>query len=348
MTAYFNLPALDMEGKPAATGAGALYPSPVVPVPVEGREKQELELYNWARASTRSFVIRVCTTFLSATGVLAFLAFLAVVNDPAASSDKKYVTALSVVINMVAVTHYRWIGMIRAYHGPHWLYSRLDGDPSQGSDWTPYVRWDERKAIGVEIMVDAIRYSDWLVTMLFLTYKIYKLINRPFDDYDGVFPNVESAVATAGAMVIAGAFARIGTDEMWDTRTPVTSIVGAIFFGLSVLCLVFLLIDLGTAAGGIANGYLLRSFFYVWIGYPIVAIIPVGVRLGMKCTSERQGSDYNGEYYESLSLIKDVGFGLLDVHSKGVFALWTAYTAFDQTLFNNAGATPIPAADWVR
>lgn len=176
--------------------------------------------------------------------------------------------------------------------------------------------------------------------MVFLTFKIYALINRPFADYDGVFESVEAAAATAAVMILLGAYARIGTDEMWDTKYVITLISGLVAYCASVACLVLLLVDLGTAADCIEEGYFFRSFFYVWIGYPIVGLVSVGWRLGYKVFYP----DYDGGYPEFLSLFKDLAFGLLDVWSKGVFAMWTAYTAFGQTLLENKHATPAALA----
>lgn len=176
--------------------------------------------------------------------------------------------------------------------------------------------------------------------MIFLTFKIYALINRPFADYDGYFESVEAAAGTAAVMIILGAYARIGTDEMWDTDHVWTQFSGFVAYGLSCLCLVFILVDMGNAASCIEHGGFFRSFFYVWIGYPVVGFVSSMWRLFSKICYK----SYDGNYPEFLSLFKDLSFGLLDVWSKGVFAMWTAYTAFGQTLFDSKHATPAALA----
>jgi len=176
------------------------------------------------------------------------------------------------------------------------------------------------------------------ITMVFLTYKIYAIINRPFSDYNhSVFESVDAAAATAAVMILLGAIARVGTDEMWDIRNVRLLIFGFVCYGLSILCLCLLVVSMGVASADIEDGWLLRSFFYVWIGYPVVATIGIVYRLMRKCTDE---TEYTGQYPSGLSLFKDIAYGLLDAWSKGVFALWTAYTVFGVHLMGSPAAVP--------
>lgn len=166
------------------------------------------------------------------------------------------------------------------------------------------------------------------VTMIFLVLKLYKIIDRPFDDYDGVFHSVETAAGVAALMILLGAYARIGTDDMWNHIPLWRSLSGFAAYVLSLVCLVLLLVDLTIASDGKVDGFFLRSFFYVWIGYPLVALVSILWRLVLS----RSGT-YKGEYPEKLSILKDVSYGLLDVWSKGVFAMWTAYSVFVPVAF---------------
>lgn len=358
VAAYHNLGPLKSATVPIEpTGAGAIYP-------YEDRTTQQLvdkSLFFWARATARAFFVRSITTFLSATGMLAFLAFLTTINGT--DRSKMYITALSVIINSVAVMHYKWIGKIRGYNGPPWLHDKYKGQDLKENAWLPFNKWNEKTAIGVEIMVEGLRHSDWLVcalrtqphgharllmtlarcaqiTMIFLTFKIYALINRPFTDYNHIFASVEAAAATAAVMILLGAYARIGTDEFWEWKNVGLFVSGLVAYIASGTCLVLLLLDMGRATECVTDGYFFRSFFYVWIGYPCVAAIGIIWRLTTKCMYPA----YSGGYAEWLSLFKDLAFGLLDVWSKGVFAMWTAYTVFDVTLFDSAAATPTALA----
>lgn len=185
--------------------------------------------------------------------------------------------------------------------------------------------------------------------MPLLVIKLYRIINAPdwFGsgiDAGNIFQSVEAAAGTSIVMVVLGAYVRIGCDELWNWKSTCMFVSGIISYLGSLACFVLLLVDLGNASHGITDGYLLRSFFYVWIGYPVVSLTSIGVRLSYKCfrsCGEYAGPDrYNGGVPEFLSLFKDSTYGLLDCYSKGILALWTAYSAFGETLINNAPATP--------
>jgi len=128
---------------PSAQTGTHLFRAPPTTNDEEG--EKALNVFYWARATARSFFVRAISTFLYATGLLAFLAFLTTIGG--SNKTQMYVSALSVVINAVATTHYRWIGKIR---GSMWARS---GTP----------KWDNQNPIVMELIVDAIRHSDWLV-----------------------------------------------------------------------------------------------------------------------------------------------------------------------------------------
>jgi hypothetical protein len=88
---------------------------------------------------------------------------------------------------------------------------------------------------------------------------------------------------------------------------------------------------------GVVNVVLFKSFYLVWIGYPIVSAASILVRLFMACTKP----GYAGETPEWLCLVKDLSYGFLDSWSKGVFAMWTAYTAFNVHLLNAPAAASL-------
>ena len=213
---------------------------------------------------------------------------------------------------------------IREYNVPAWMID---------TKWMPTKRWDENRAVAVEIMVDALRHSDWLITLIFLVQKLYFLINAK----GPIMGSVEGACLTAVIMVLLGAIARIGTDEFWDwKRSMWLSLAGCLCYITSIVLMVLLLVDLGEASKNIENGTLLRSFFLVWIGYPLVGAVSIIYRTSMYYAD----SKYDGHYPEWLSTFKDVAYGLLDAWSKGVFALWTAFTVFHVQLFDNEFAVP--------
>ena len=122
-------------------------------------------LINWSVTQGRVFIVRVTLSFLYATGLLAFLGFLSTLGADSAAGDhesdrkKRYLCALSVVVNMVAVAHYKLITKIRSYDfgGSH------KGEVFAGLEWTAFSKHNDKVAIGVEMAVDGIRHSDWLV-----------------------------------------------------------------------------------------------------------------------------------------------------------------------------------------
>lgn len=316
----------------------------------------------WARNVARVFINRAATAFLYATAVLSFLAFLTTLSsDTADSRSKRYLCALSVVINMVAVAHYKIIVRIRSYD-----FGTGAAEGFKTFDVGPFSKWKPFLGIGIEMAVDAVRHSDWLVrrnkfqpkhsfdracacaqiTLVFLIHKLYALAGT---DADGkprmgdVFETVEGAVFCAVIMILLSVFVRVGTDEVWDlakslkTSTCFVPIVAICAWIGSVVIMILILIDIDTAVENnkaATNVELYRSFYLIWIGYPIVSLFGWGARLWMGCMYT---STYNGETPEWVSLIKDVCYVLLDTWSKGAFAMWTAYAAFGVHFFQSNG-----------
>jgi len=304
-------------------------------------------LMHWSVTQARVFVVRVTLSFLYATGVLAFLGFLSTLGADSAAGDhesdrkKRYLCALSVVVNLVAVAHYKLITKIRSYdfgvHHKAEVFANLE--------WTAFTKHNDKVAIGVEMAVDSIRHSDWLITLIFLIYKIYYLAGTDSNGAPKTGDIFETPAAAAGCavlMVCLSAIVRIGTDEIWDWHKNVWPTVIAVVLWLSSLLLMILLIaDIDTAVEankGIINVDLYKSFYLSWIGYPIVSLLSIITRFFMSC---RNGESYKGETPQWLTFTKDLSYGFLDSWSKGVFALWTAYTAFNMHLLEAPSATSL-------
>lgn len=352
----------------------------------EGKEITSA-LVNWSVTQGRVFIVRVTLAFLYATGVMAFLGFLSTLgadseaSDSAADRKRRYLCALSVVVNMVAVAHYKMITKIRGYEfGVGATASTFE--KAGVSAFTPH---NKKIAIGVEMAVDGIRHSDWLVripesacltmhahgrtacpncsncsntlppappfaqiTLIFLIYKIYYIAGF---EADGITPKTGSIFETPGAaagsavlMVVLSAIVRIGTDEVWDFKKNMLQSIGsAALWVVSLLIMILIITDIDTAVEankGAINVDLYKSFYLIWIGYPIVSLVGWGVRLTYACRDAADG--YAGDTPEWLSLVKDLAYCFLDSWSKGVFALWTAYSAFHITLLSAPLASPLP------
>ena len=158
-----------------------------------------------------------------------------------------------------------------------------------------------------------------------------------------VFVTVEGVVFCAVIMILLSVFVRVGTDEVWDlwktarNYTCIVPILSLCAWVGSLIIMILILADIDTAVEnnkGTVNVELYRSFYLIWIGYPLVSLLGWGTRVFMACREEEK---YNGETPEWLSLLKDVFYVLLDTWSKGAFAMWTAYAAFGMKFFQSTG-----------
>ena len=152
------------------------------------------------------------------------------------------------------------------------------------------------------------------MTLCFLVRKIYFLINhQPFGAGRDLLLSADAAVSLAALMILLGALSRLGTDEMWDWRDGSRQITACVLSGVlpyigSLVCFIVLMIDFVLAADGMENAMVFRSFFLVWIGYPLVSLVSIGVRN----YSSRAVDGYPGYVSPLLSMFKDLAYGLLD------------------------------------
>ena len=321
---------------PDATGAGFLYPR--MPAEQFDKELEKLrgdqgkdldseksESYYAAveflamQRITMLFVVRSIGYFLFAVALFNALAFF-----KADSIAEGVPCALSVVVNLVAAMHYRAIARIRM-------------DSSMTRRLAAYC-------------TDAVRYGEWLVTLPFLVRKIYYYINHePFGAGRDFFLSVETAVITAVAMILLGALSRLATDEMWDwnwtcfgkgsdeneTRRNLLCLgAGLVPFLGSMVCMIFLIVDMTNATYNMENRVLFRSFFFVWTVYPIVASLSI---------LSRQPASWNGGKGAPVMgsfMIKDIAYGLADCWSKGAFGLYSAHAVFGLSMFGAEKAAP--------
>lgn len=251
--------------------------------------------YNNERIGQR-FLVRTTFAFLAAAGAFAFLAALTAIKMGQISDA--YVQTLSVVVCCIAAYHYYEIAKVRM------------GDTS----------------VKTEFHADALRYGDWVVTMPFLTLKLYAVINSPATAYDSIFANAEIAAVASVLMVVLGSFVRLGLDELsgWRRLSATARIIGMCCWAFSCVCLLLLLIDIGRAAATHKDHHLLLSFLFVWVGYPIVAFVS---------SVWRHLDEVDTPYDSRLSIVKDASFCCLDIYAKGVFAVYSGSTVFGVAFF---------------
>ena len=241
----------------------------------------------------RAFTLRVTAFFHVAACALSLAALVTYVQQSPVNTAGAYTASLSAIITFVAAYHYRAIVKVRTNKDGPALSSR-----------------DE------EIAVDGLRHSDWLVTLPLLVLKLYHVIHNPTQDL--VFDNAELSALMSILMILLGAIARLALD--WGLSFREMGDVQRIFviacYVVSIALLIVLLIDLSSAMSGSEAPGIIYSFFFVWIGYPVVAI---GSFMARSC------GDDNAPWF---TLSKDVAYALLDTWSKGIFAWWTASRCF--------------------
>ena len=236
---------------------------------------------------TTVYVLRVAFAFLSAAALFSAVATLTYLK--ADMTPGVYVAGLSTIINLVAAWHYNEL-----------IKVRMGQSISVASEWK----------------MDSLRHSDWAVTMPLLVLKLYALINNP--DHDMILNTIDASALCATIMILLGAYARLGLDELADFErmSNVDRATGIACYAGSVALLIVLLIDLAECYSGVNNTFIVFSFFLVWPCYAITALSSVLFR--------QQGQSYP----KTLALSKDLVYAALDVFSKAVFAWHTCSAAF--------------------
>ena len=176
----------------------------------------------------------------------------------------------------------------------------------------------ELKIAWQELNADAVRYSDWTVTLPPLIIDLHLMV----DAHTALF-NVSWSVILCVAMVLLGAFTRLGTDELvpqprgQEGGPDCAMLLGIISFCLSFGCLALVLYNLlGDIENDPSSGWV-YAFSIPWTAYGVVSFIAIVWR--------QVSSD---GYPEFLSILKDLIFGGLDIWSKCGLAFFVSTKAF--------------------
>ncbi len=199
------------------------------------------------------------------------------------------------------------------------------------------MRSDATRA-DLELQVDALRMSDWLVTMPLLVLKFYAILGRSnfASNYDSMFSSQDQPAILASFMVACGAVVRLTTDDFQMQTYTAVRYGCVVLYAAALTSLVLLLVELQAATAGIDDSATLRGFFWVWVGYPIVSLASMAWRWGMR-------TDQNTEW--RVAVFRDVAYGALDAYSKGIFAVLTIGAYFGVPLLG--WSTNIPVV-WSR
>lgn len=272
--------------------------------------------------SCRAYVTRLVTAKLAGTGLVAALA----AQSQVATSHYAWTCGLSAAVNLIATVHYVIIVLVRSQIMP-----------KKYEIWTIGIdrnkQEQERVATEVaiyvqETIVDNLRFSDWVATLVLMTLalgadrdKLYKDLPVLTTPTWRLSPWWLAALQVA--MVTCGSWWRFYASE-GRGKTLASQIGAAISFTLG-LC-IFAIIVYGlldglwpalsaTDANDATDALFMHILVLVWCGYPAVFIWSYFVNWGVPL----------GQYESRASIGKDLGFGSLDVTSKGGLAIYSAY-----------------------
>lgn len=155
----------------------------------------------------------------------------------------------------------------------------------------------------IELKCDAIRYSDWIITLPALVIELH-LTTRPTNTKEAIHDSGYNIIWVL-CMILCGGITRFGFDELKGNSLPF-KIVGGVIFCLGCVFLGIIMEDLD-----IGNHMAEIGLFVIpWSFYGAMAIV---------CIAWRNVDQ--SEYPELLSIIKDLVYGLLDIHCKALFAI---------------------------
>ena len=134
---------------------------------------------------------------------------------------------------------------------------------------------------------------------------------------------------------------------MWDfwktvkTNSCIVPVLSLLAWVGSLIIMILILADTDTAvenSRGAVNVELYRSFYLIWIGYPLVSLFGWGTRSHPACMKQ--------DHYNGSARVAQLAQGRLlraaGHHAKGAFAMWTAYAAFGMKFFVDWRAARAP------
>ena len=278
--------------------------------------------------------VRIVTATLFAAAVFSGLAAITGSNHSHSLSS-----ALSCAVCATATVHYLAILMIRNQMLPRLLRS-LTEDLQAHTSADPVSGHNVR-----EVFVDSMRYSDWLVTLPLLGFELRMVLTR--DDAQGhgsPWLSSTSTVLLLVAVVVSGAIFRFAGSELrpslpnpaprggkhadnavHQTVGNVGFLIGVAAWIASATAFMFVVVDLWTQAGrrisasdGVADdARFVQWVLASWFIYPATSIIVVVVLITQRVYTSIP-------YPETLSLFKDVAFGIGDVFAKAILAFYVA------------------------
>lgn len=293
----------------------------------------------------RSSVMRVVFFKLLATGVFAALV-------AAGSSDPIVVKTcgLAAAINAVAVVHYSFIWKIRLQALnvkplSAWMVG-LGRDTAPGSGgYDAQAYQNSSKLYAQEIAVDSLRHSDWTVTLVLMKLVEHAIAGQAQPHTDNRIFATHVAAFLQTFVIFLGSIARFFLNDLRVPKDRARASRGvSVFLGtvaylgataIWVLTTLDLLLHVGpphekTTDNAMEDAYVLWTLSILQIGYPIISLLQV---VWLNCWSRDLKPGNRGQPMPAdqtdplLSVLKDLGYGILDSVCKGGLALFVALRA---------------------
>lgn len=290
--------------------------------------------------SCRAYVTRLVTAKLAGTGLVASIA----AQSQTAIGHYSWTCGLSAAVNFIATMHYIIIVLVRSQIFPKkyetWSIQVDRNKQKEEREALRKARQSEKQQVVVdeatqvaiyvqESIVDSLRFSDWVATLVLMTLALGADRDKLYKDLDSVTTPTWKVspwwlAALQVAMVSCGSWWRFYANE-GRGKSLSSQISAAISFAIGVCIFVviaFALLDglwpvINTAdvsEAQINDAILMHILVLVWTGYPIVYVWSYFVNWDVPL----------GQYSSRASLGKDIGFGTLDVTSKGGLAIYSA------------------------
>ena len=280
----------------------------------------------------RASVLRLVLFKLLGTGVFAALT--------ATGSENPHIVktcALAAAVNAVAVLHYMFILRIRTQSistKPLSAWMVGLGRATEPRAVEEQARQNENKLFAQEVAVDSLRSGDWAITLVLMKVAEHAIAEKAEPTGDAFLKPQYSALAQTFVVF----FGSITTFFLNDLRKPTSSMrscrngnVALVLGGASyatamaiwIATTVNLLVEVGdpsskTSGAAREDAYVLWVLALMQVGYPIISVTQL-VWNARQATADT--------IHPLLSLIKDIGFGLLDSVNKGGLALFVALRA---------------------
>ncbi len=292
----------------------------------------------------RASVMRVVLFKLLGTGVFAALV-------AAGSSDPLVIKTcgLAAAINAVAVLHYAFIWRIRLQALnvkplSAWMVGLGRNNAPGGYDAQAYQ--NSSKLYAQEIAVDSLRHSDWTVTLVLMKLAEHAIANQAEPHTDNRIFATHVAAFLQTFIIFLGSIARFFLNDLrapenkrrvsrrWcSVSLGVIAYLGAT--AIWVLTTLDLLFHVGpphekTNDHAMEDAYVLWALSIIQVGYPIISLLQV---VWLNCWSRDLKPGKSAQPMPSdqtdplLSVLKDLGYGILDSVCKGGLALFVALRA---------------------